>query len=236
MNSNSDYTICNLDSHTYSSNFIAESVGSTGYSYANVNNGLADTGQLGYGASASLQQSGAVDLAHSGHQSGHLYHHGNTGSVLSPTTPPPGPYHSMHPGTCGPQTGYDYYAPHHSLNGMDVPNSTSVYSYPEHPAGHGHQPPGLPPVSTAAYGIQNSGPNSGSQASDQGPVTTYKWMTVKRGNSNKSSGQRVVDTPQNRQSPNGPWKQQQTQQQQQDFGAYAAGQPNMGRTNLQTNN
>lgn len=185
MNSNSDYTICNLDSHTtYSANFVPDSIGSTGYSYSNVNNGLSDTGQLGYGASASLQQAGAVELSHGGghHPGHHIYsHHSNSTSVLTPTPPPPGSY-PMHPGTCVTgQPGYDYYGPPgvNTNGGVDITNTTSTYSYPDHTAGHVHQAPGLPP-SSAAYGVHNS--NSGSQASEQGPVTTYKWMTVKRGN------------------------------------------------------
>ena len=86
MNSSADYTICNLDNHTYSTGFTSDSIPTTGYSYSNVNNGLVDTGQLqGYVSAGNLQPvAGAVDLSHAsaqqamsyGQQQHHNNHHG----------------------------------------------------------------------------------------------------------------------------------------------------------------
>ena len=47
MNSAGDYTLCNLDTRTYSTNYSHDVCGA-GYGYTNVNNGLMDTGQVGY--------------------------------------------------------------------------------------------------------------------------------------------------------------------------------------------
>lgn len=201
MNSTSDYTICNLDNHTYSSaNFPAtDSIPSSGYSYSNVNNGLVDTGQLGYGASSVLQQGSAPELSQAnttptGH---HVYQ--NPGTGLPPGSSPPHIPYGMHPNTCiAPQnTGYgpgDYYGTGGVISngsiGADLTNTAHLYGgYPDHQTGgHGHIHGQTHCISPTGYGLQNNNHQllhgAGAQpptCTEPGPgVTTYKWMTVKR--------------------------------------------------------
>ena len=201
MNSNGEYTICNLDSHTYSSNnYSAENLATSGYSYSNVNNGIPDTGQLGYGASAGMPPASTPDhLQHPGqhHQGGghHMYgHHQGQASVISPTSPPPGYgplQHHPHPhhNSClggGQQPHYDYYGGTVITNGSPgVELNSGLYSPYGPPEPSPGQPPhshcGIPTTSAPhGYNLQDSPIHSLSPSSDQPPVTTYKWMTVKR--------------------------------------------------------
>ena len=202
MNSNGGYTICNLDNNTYSTQYGPPEDLSAANAYGGyglVNNGDCQgvygpglTGQLGPGLDLHTPQPGGASLPY------------DPGSVLGP----PGGggqghgdngYGPLHPGTCasGPPPGmqptdggYYYSHPHHHgnmiNNGMGGPGDMHG-----HPGLGGSTPyPAYPdqtgmlcsvPCSTPGYCLpgvkcgQNPSPNS-----DQGPVTTYKWMTVKR--------------------------------------------------------
>ena len=191
MNTNGDYTICNLDNHTYTSNYPTENITTSGYTYNNVNNTLVDTGQLSYGGGLQHQH-GQVEMPHGGvaHHPPHLYggthggHHAHNNGILSAATPPPS-HHYMHPAaTCLPNSGHpyhDYYSSGMLNGGVDVPNPASPYPYPDPTAGHGHQPHGMP----TAGGYPPHHMNMGNGGQEQAPVTTYKWMTVKRSTAQK---------------------------------------------------
>ncbi len=161
MNSNGDYTLCNLDSHTYTTSYPNGEIPS-GFNYsAAVNHGYVDTGQFPYGGSGNslaLQghHTGTMDLSqsHPGGASGHPTSeaedqgpspigphyegplHGHHSS--SPGHQPPGPY-SLHPGTCsgngGPVHGHHPGQNHHHHPGYPG----TYYSHPHHPAA----PPGM---------------------------------------------------------------------------------------------
>ncbi len=205
MNSNSDYTICNLDNHTYTSNYsTAESVSNSGGygphhgSYSVHNNGIVDTGQLGYGAAAAaaMHHGPGEGLpppppSHHHHSTTTAAHHPPPphlyqGTVLT-GSPPPGPagYPGIHHGsTCmtGP-AGHpgmpygDYYpTPAGVITNGGLDCSTGGYPYPH------HDPQGPCIATSGGYGLPNHHHNQGqgSPPQDQTPVATYKWMTVKR--------------------------------------------------------
>lgn len=202
MNSNGEYTICNLDNHTYSSNYPPDGItASSGYGgYANVNNGLAESGQLSYGANAGVPtvSSGPDHLGHPGqhpqHPGGHpMYgHHQNQTSVISPTSPPPHGYgplqHHPHPhhNSCLPPPGqhFDYYGGSVITNGSPgVDLNSGLYSPYGPPEPSPGQPPhcGIPTTSGPHhYDVHDSPIHSLSPSTEHPPVTTYKWMTVKR--------------------------------------------------------
>ncbi len=195
MNSNGDYTICNLDNHTYTSNYNQDSISTSGYSSYVHNNGIGvDTGQLGYGASAAA-------LHHGGGDPGPLTGPNSTG----PHGGPPNLYPGSVLGAGSPAPGHGGYPgiPHHGSTCMTgpTPHPGSPYAdyYPGHPgvitnggldcttAGPGgyyphHDPNGPPCISTSGYGLPNHhhSQGQGSPNQDQTPVATYKWMTVKR--------------------------------------------------------
>ena len=219
MNSNGDYTICNLDNHTYTSNYgqpqsesMPTSTAYGGYP-TNVNNGLADGGaQLGYGASAGVS-SGPGDHLGPHHPQGHHQqggghhmggyhsHHHQGQSVISPASPTHHGYgplqhhpHHGHPhNPCLPPPGqppphYEYYggsvitngSPGGGVDGLNA-GLYSPYGPPEPAPG---QPPhcGGIPVTSAPHGydVHDSALHGLSPSADHPPVTTYKWMTVKR--------------------------------------------------------
>ncbi len=210
MNSNSDYTICNLDNHTYSSSnySTAESVGNSAGGYAHHhgygvhNNGIVDTGQLGYGAAAAMHHGPGPEPGLPGgpvppppppsHQTAahhppppHLYQGGGLLSAGSPPPGAPGGYPGIHHGsTCmtGPAGHHpgmpygDYYPnPAGVITNGGLDCSTGGYPYPH------HDPQG-PCITTSGYGLPNHhhSQGQGSPPQDQTPVATYKWMTVKR--------------------------------------------------------
>ena len=206
MNSNSDYTICNLDNHTYTSNYSAESVSNSGGyghgSYSVHNNGIVDTGQLGYGAAAAMHHGPGGGGGPDGLPPPPPSHHSTTtaahhpppphlyqGTVLTAGSPPPGPggYPGIHHGsTCmtGPAGHHgvpygDYYpTPAGVITNGGLDCSTGGYPYP-------HHDPNGPCITTTAHGgyeLPNHHHSQGqsSPPQDQTPVATYKWMTVKR--------------------------------------------------------
>jgi hypothetical protein len=183
MNSNGPYTICNLDNNTYVTHYSQESAAAAshhhhhaaaaaahyGYAaaadydqYAHAYGAGAGGGGGGTGGSGSAGCQGAMDLASP-------LAYGGEGSVITHTQQVPymhcaqgqQPYHPYYGGLVnGDLTGH-------------IPNSPGYP--PAYPDSYSPGMMGQHPCSTPGYG-------GGSQPSspDQGPVTTYKWMTVKR--------------------------------------------------------
>ena len=158
MNSNGEYTICNLDNNTYSTSY-PDPISTSNYSYSNVNNGLVDTGQqYGYGGPGPGSghhhgNPGLQDLT-GGQQQGHGMgpaYDGTASGVLNHGSGPgqqPSVAYGLHPGACGGgpgpnvaqnhgQTPYPpYYGPPGNL-GMNG-------SIPDMSPHHGMPNPGYP--------------------------------------------------------------------------------------------
>ena len=189
MNSNADYTICNLDNNTYTTHYGPPVAATSGYGYSNVNNGYVDTGQIGYNM---VQQEPSPDLEGQGAMGGAHYPH--PGSTVISHTPSPGqgaqgygniPFHTCIEGMPTPVYS-GYYSPGMNNGGADLslnmsqsPATAYDVQYHSSPSNmcHGASP------SPGPYGDLNGTPGHAphpSQQSDTGQVTTYKWMTVKR--------------------------------------------------------
>lgn len=200
MNSNGDYTICNLDNHTYSANMPHEALGNGAYSYAAVNNGLSDTAQLaGYGSNGAgtvgAHAVGPLDCSVGPpQQQGGLQYHpgpGGGGSVITHSSQPPGPYGMPHPNACAPVAQTQAYYPHHhhhphhhhyGSGGMIPGDGTGhhqqgdeVSQYGYHNASPGNYcNPGYPLPTSPMPATPGGAPEGG------GNIATFKWMTVKR--------------------------------------------------------
>ena len=196
MNSNGSYTICNLDNNTYTTHYNPDlntsSSGGHGPSHHGApgshgpsSYGYPDYDQYPYGAGGG--GGGASNGCHSGMELGSSLAYDPSNSVITHTqhaAQAPGHYAAMHPGHCGP--GQGQYHPYYGglVNGDlagQLPNSPGYppAGYPDSysPGMMGQHPctaPGYPPhMGGSASGQHGSSP-------EQGPVTTYKWMTVKR--------------------------------------------------------
>ena len=189
MNSNGPYTICNLDNNTYVTHYGQETASASshhhaaaaaahyGYDYDQYSHaygaGAGGGGGSGGGASSGASNGGchgAMDLA-----SPLPPYAEGPGSVITHTQHAQVPY-PMHCGSQGQQPYHPYYGG--LVNGDlagHIPNSPGYP--PAYPDSYSPSMMGQHPCSTPGYG----GTAGGQPASpDQGPVTTYKWMTVKR--------------------------------------------------------
>ena len=190
MNSNGDYTICNLDNHTYSTNFPHDTIPTTGYGYSNVNNGLVDTGQLvgGYGAT-SLNPASAVDLSHTQppqQQQQHHHHHAHhlqypgPNSVITHASQQQTGGYGMPPSSLGQTQPYNYYThnllPNGAGGGGGGGGATDLSGTPPPYSSYAESPLSTPITNT--YRPQSS--PQPPQSNDGPPLATYKWMQVKR--------------------------------------------------------
>nr|ABY67952.1 labial hox protein [Capitella teleta] len=215
-----EYTLCNLDNHTYTSPYNgtegANYNGYTGAEYG-VHHGagpgppgasleLHSPAGLGYGEAGGMCDG---EPAHS--QAVFLHSDGQGYGAIA-----------CGGGSSAPQQHQGYPAPHAGYYGHGMTFNGGIADMPPHGlhsnGGYlGYPDPtncnpllGNPNASNTGYCLsphEHVGLSS-SPGSDQGPVTTYKWMTVKRG------------TPKTSKAPGAG-----------DFSVFA-GQPNMGRTNF----
>nr|AAD55932.1 homeoprotein CH-Hox1 [Chaetopterus variopedatus] len=222
MNSNGDYTICNLDNHTYSTNFPHDTIPTSGYAYSNVNNGLVDTGQLGYGANTPLSAVSAVDLSHTQpaqhhHHPHHLQYPGPNSVITHASQQQQQQQqtagYAMPPSSLGQSQPYNYYT-HNLLPNGGAGGGTDLTGTTPPPYTSYAESPHSTPI-TNTYRPQSS--PQPPQSNDGPPLATYKWMQVKR-----SVPKPAGCTP----GQMSPYKGKVG-----EFG-YSPGQPNLGRTNF----
>ncbi|XP_064644286.1 homeobox protein Hox-A1-like [Lineus longissimus] len=250
MNSTGDYTLCNLDTRTYSTNYQHDQVVcGNGYGYQNVNNGLMDTGQIGY----------TGNHVHNT-QNGPTIHDvpGQTLHRLSPVDPSQNHHISSYSQTMIPDLHDDYVSlqqvqPSHAdsqnysmsyFNGQGNLQNGEVSSHSQCGGyGYNNLDNGSPTSDITNYiprtsqNISQTGPpqeleshisqRQPPQQTPSPPIATYKWMQVKRGNQTK-----IGPSAMNRDISFSPWGGECyiSSQKINDYGF--AGQPNTGRTNF----
>ncbi|OWF34066.1 homeobox protein Hox-A1-like [Mizuhopecten yessoensis] len=220
MNSDNDYTICNLDSHSYGNGYTNSEIPGTLYGYNTINNRAIDTGQHYYGAENLVPPGiSGVDLS-LGTSQGLSY------PVNTPVIPR-GPRHGYelpdpqpHPGNVDP-----YMAGHHglTLNGdAHLGGGGGLSLSPGRTSYVGSCVDTLGSCSLSnMYGATMSQPNSGHIKQEPTAAQSlsnkpFRWMQIKRN----------------------PGKTVPTTTKQGDFGFTTAvttatpQQPNMGRTNF----
>lgn len=197
MNANGPYTICNLDSNTYTTHYNAAGGGagaggggggagqehhaSYGYDYDQYPHGYGGGGAAAGGGGGGCH----MDVpAYSDPHGSVITHTQHAPYAMHPCPPPPGhgqPYHPYYGGL---------------VNGDLAGQLASSPGYP--PAYPDSYSPGIMgqhPCSTPGYGLGGGTAGGQPAANDQGPVTTYKWMTVKRSQPKTGSGTNPLSLP-----------------------------------------
>nr|AKE07580.1 MaLab Hox protein [Maculaura alaskensis] len=233
MNSAGDYTLCNLDTRTYSTNYTHDVCGGS-YGYQNINNGLMDTGQVGYHPQTTIhevQRISPVDIQSSHHVP---YNQNmipeihddyvNLGSTVDSQN------YSMNYYNQGIQNGENH----------QTSNQCGGYQYNNLESGHGSPVSDINYIPRTQPNLAQNGPpqqelethshlpRQPPQQTPSPPIATYKWMQVKRGNQTKIGG----PTAMNRDISFSPWGGECyiSTQKINEYGF--AGQPNTGRTNF----
>nr|QID57585.1 labial homeobox protein [Phoronopsis harmeri] len=184
MNLDSDYTICNLDNHTYSTGpTLQHEAAASAEQYGVYHNTAYDNSRL-----SSYSQN--LNLSHESHSTEASYRHqvvainghrtANYGHSGSPQST--GPYHS--PFTAG--------AVHYPVS-SDSPACTQHYAYPDC-LGQSNGAPPLRHPYEPGYGAYSSQPKSpgSTEGRENSQAVPFKWMQVKRSNSktvSKSNGE-----------------------------------------------
>ncbi|KAK6182912.1 hypothetical protein SNE40_010489 [Patella caerulea] len=172
MNSDNDYTLCNLDSHSYGGSYNNSDIQPSSYGYANISNRSLDTGQNYYGAEAVLPHGlGGGDLLL-----------GNTNQPYSVSSSVIA-RNSRHAGAYGlcdlaiPQANDCYIPNGGSTNGscMDAGVRSPYSSSPEHMRGPVLGGNGYPHQSPGGSPIKPDQTSSSSYSSKP-----FRWMTIKR--------------------------------------------------------
>ncbi|XP_046380813.1 homeobox protein Hox-B1-like [Haliotis cracherodii] len=184
MNSDNDYTLCNLDAHSYANTFPNSEIPASIYGFANINNRSLDTGQGYYGPDPSLGSLQGGELALGTNPQ--LSYPVST-SVIARASRHPGGY-GLGVGDIPPvPTVNECYVPNGNGNGaacMDMGVRTP-FSCASDPARNT-----LPTGGTSAYlshtpgGSPLKSEQCGSQAMQSKP---FRWMTIKR-NPTKPAG------------------------------------------------
>ena len=191
MNSEGDYTLCNLDAHSYSNAYNGTDNPASLYGYSTINNRSIDTGQHGY-YDANINISHGMDLSLI---NGHVTQHQNLGYTINGNN-------SMM-GRSARNTGYQDLEgqlpqcldPYTGLAAINCDTQTVPHGgVPPHSPGSGRSVYGSPYVDTMG---QCSIPNGGhnvcfSQMTPPSPVKSespspqnlqskpFRWMQIKR--------------------------------------------------------
>ncbi|XP_041371413.1 homeobox protein Hox-B1b-like [Gigantopelta aegis] len=187
MNGDADYTLCNLDSHSYANSFANSDVPASIYGFANLNNRALDTGQSYYSdPSLTSLTGGGGDLSLGNGQT--LAYPVSPGVLAARGTRHVGGGYALGVGDLSVPQVADCYMPNGTAAGpgcVELGVRTTYGNGAEQMRHHGvgstgvsylHQSSGGAPLKSEQCGQQNSG---GSKP--------FRWMTIKR-NPNKPAG------------------------------------------------
>ncbi|KAL3836063.1 hypothetical protein ACJMK2_021516 [Sinanodonta woodiana] len=194
MNTETDYTLCNLDSPHYSNVYNGNEIPATLYGYSSINNNRSlDTGQQGYyGAENTLPHGNCMDLTLG--NTGHNQHHSsisysiNTSPMMGRTGRTP-VYHDITEGQLthcmDPYTGLavngDTTGLHHGgIPPLSPGDGRAMYASP---CVENHVPCSISNGTHNAYIPQNASPSpvkSESPSPQSLQAKPFRWMQIKR--------------------------------------------------------